>query len=231
MFYILLVALWLFSLLLSFVILFCFHCFSVSTLCLFFFLLHSFYCLFALFLFSFFVSLVLINYSQNYFVIVLSVFFLFYVCVFVVTFFICCCFWYVLGSVFFFYFKFFCYFFPFLPFLSVCTLLALGSCIVGCRLCWRVEPGPPGWEHRVQDVGAPENFWVQGILIGMHVHGGTHIKRPSPVQLPAGFSARNVMPVKRITQIYPSVNGLPEIILSSQISQDTPPDEALTYRV
>ena len=143
MFYILLVALWLFSLLLSFVILFCFHCFSVSTLCFFFCFTLFIVCLLC-FYFSFFVSLVLINYSQNYFVIVLSVFFLFYVCVFVVTFFICCCFWYVLGSVFFFYFKFFCYFFPFLPFLSVCTLLALGSCIVGCRLCWRVEPGPPG---------------------------------------------------------------------------------------
>lgn len=168
-----------FPLLLSFFY-FNFHCFPVSTLC--FVCFHSFYCLFAFcFYFSFFVSLVLINYSH---IRIILLFFCLFFSYFLCVCFLGCCYCFLSAVVFamswvlfsFFHFQFFCYFFPFLPFFSGCTLLAVGSCIVSYRLCWRVGPGRPGWEHRVQDVGPPENFWVQGILTGMHVPRGIHIK-------------------------------------------------------
>ena len=66
----------------------------------------------------------------------------------------------------------FCFSFFFLFFVfyqaALCGLWALGSLTRG-------GPGPSGWEHRVQDVGKPENSQAQGILSSMGVPEVIHI--------------------------------------------------------
>ena len=157
----------------------------------------------------------------------LFVFFLLFflcVCCVVVLFFFAICLGFCLSVWFIFLFVFFLSFVFLWTHCAVCGLLVPQP---------GVGPGPPLWEHQVQDTGPPENSQAQGILTGMHSSRGIHLDTKTWLHLTAcrlQCWTPHTKNRKTGTESQPSADRLPKVVLTSQTPQNTPPDTALPIR-